>query len=123
MSGLSPYEEMIQDFQTLLQNQPELFTEADRDSLTATLQSAPDDIEGLSDAIAAWCEGQPKIYKALMELPLEETSATSRGPGNRPTRLDPKQAKNNLLENMMRRNDQDDKQPESQNPSDSSKQN
>jgi hypothetical protein len=107
----------------LLQNQPELLTEADRDSLAATLQSAPDDIEGLSDTIAAWCEGQPKIYKALMGLPLEETSATSRGPGNRPTRLDPKQAKNDLLENMMRRNDSDTKPPKSQSSSDSPKQN
>lgn len=97
---MSIYEQNIQDFYKLYHDRPDLFTDADHASLSEliTSLSGEDRIDKISDAIALWCEAHPPILNAFVELPPEETT---RGAGNRPTRLSAKEALG-LLDNMVR---------------------
>ena len=82
---MSLYEQNIRDFSGLYTDRPELFTQADLNSfaeLKATF-SEEDSIEKISDEIALWCEARPRIYNALLEIPVADDA--QRGPGGKPT--------------------------------------
>lgn len=105
---MSLYEQNIRDFSILYAYCPEVFTQDDLASLMelkATF-SEKDGIEKISDDIALWCEARPRIYNALLEIPVAED--TQRGPGGQTTRLMPKEAMI-LLENMVRTEPRDNK--------------
>lgn len=116
MTNLNPYEQNIQDFKYLLQTQPELFTDSDRAEVTNLIRTLPENIEQISDAIATWCEAHSNVLDALLALPIGDSNV--RGPGNRPTQLDPKEAKEDLLDNLTRKSQHSASSPKpSTNPS------
>ena len=96
---LSPYEENIIDFNSIIENHPELLSDEDLVSLEQLMSSLPDDIEEISNAIALWTEEHPKVLDALLELPPSESG--ERGLGGSTIRLTAKDAKD-LIENTVR---------------------
>ena len=97
--ALSPYEENIIDFNSIIENQPELLSDEDRLSLEQLMSSLPNDVEEISNKIAEWTEEHPKVLDALLELPPSESG--ERGLGGSTIRLTAKDAKD-LIENTVR---------------------
>lgn len=97
--ALSPYEENIIDFNSIIKNRPELLSDEDRLSLEQLMSSLPDDVEEISNAIALWTEEHPKVLDALVELTPSESR--ERGLGGSTIRLTAKDAKD-LIENTVR---------------------
>lgn len=96
---LSPYEENIIDFNSIMENHPELISDEDRLSLEQLMSSIPDDVEEISNKIMEWTEEHPKVLDALLELPPSESG--ERGLGGSIIRLTAKDAKD-LIENTVR---------------------
>lgn len=92
----------IQDFIKLVETQRPLFADC-QEELQQLLGNLPSDKEGMSDAIADWCEAHPSVQKALDAL--SEQKGGDRVPGhtgNAPPPPDPK-AYRDILENAIRR--------------------
>ncbi len=70
----------IQAFINLLQNNPELFSTQDRETLADKI---PEDIESLSEVLLVWCKQRPEINGALRQVrrTLPEDKYKSRGAG------------------------------------------
>lgn len=98
--ALSPYEETILDFIYIAQKQPQLFTDEDRADLEGLVETFPEDVEAISNAIAEWCETRPHILEAIFALPVEE-SASVRAAGGRDTPLTGKESRD-AIENTVR---------------------
>lgn len=97
--NLSIYEENILDFNSIVKNKPELLSSEDRLSLKQLMSSLPDDVEGISNAIAEWTEEHPKVLDALSDLPSSESG--EKGLGGSTIRLTAKDARD-LIENTVR---------------------
>ncbi|MBD2483394.1 hypothetical protein [Planktothrix sp. FACHB-1365] len=65
---MSFYQQNLQAFMRLLQEQPQLFTESKRQELIALIEPLPDDVEQLSIAIASWYETYDEIVDAQLEI-------------------------------------------------------
>ncbi|MEA5563384.1 hypothetical protein [Planktothrix agardhii] len=65
---MSFYQQNLQAFMRLLQEQPQLFTESKRHELIALIEPLPDDLETLSVAIASWYETYDEIVDAQLEI-------------------------------------------------------
>lgn len=65
---MSDYETIVNIFIHLLKNQPSLFSEEDRTTLTKLIHDTADDIQSLSNAISDWCAEHPEVDKALAEF-------------------------------------------------------
>jgi len=65
---MSFYQQNLQAFLRLLQEQPQLFNESKRQELMALIQLLPDDLETLSVAIASWYETDDEIVDAQLEI-------------------------------------------------------
>jgi hypothetical protein len=65
---MSFYQQNLQAFLRLLQEQPQLFTESKRQELIALIEPLPDDLETLSVAIASWYETDDEIVDAQLEI-------------------------------------------------------
>ncbi|NEP43201.1 MAG: hypothetical protein F6K35_29845 [Okeania sp. SIO2H7] len=96
---MSPYEINLSDFIHILKTKPNLLSPEDWLSLEELLQTVPDDLEKLSNAITIWYENRPAIDNAIMELPIEETG--DKGPKDQPTNLKPQEFKK-IVENETR---------------------
>ncbi len=79
---MSFYQQNLQAFLRLLQEQPQLFTESKRQELIALIEPLPDDLETLSFAIASWYENYDEIVDAQLEI-MDDSSmlAVDRIPG------------------------------------------
>lgn len=65
---MSFYQQNLEAFLQLLQQQPQLFTESKRQELLQLIDPLPDDIETLSVAIASWYEKEDEIVDAQLEI-------------------------------------------------------
>jgi len=65
---MSFYQQNLQAFLQLLQEQPQLFNESKRQELMALIEPLPDDLETLSVAIASWYENHNEIVDAQSEI-------------------------------------------------------
>jgi hypothetical protein len=97
--ALSPYEENIIDFNSIIEKHPELLSDEDCLSLEQLMSSLSDDVEEISNKIAEWTEEHPKVLDALLELPPSKSG--KRGLGGSTIRLTAKDAKD-LIENTVR---------------------
>ncbi|CAC5345933.1 MULTISPECIES: hypothetical protein [Planktothrix] len=79
---MSFYQQNLQAFMRLLQEQPQLFGDSKRQELIALIESLPDDLETLSLAIASWYETDDEIVDAQLEI-MDDSSilAVDRIPG------------------------------------------
>ena len=79
---MSFYQQNLQAFLRLLQEQPQLFTESKRQELMALIEPLPDDLQTLSLAIASWYENHDEIVNAQLEI-MDDSSmlAVDRIPG------------------------------------------
>jgi hypothetical protein len=64
---MSIYAETITAFNHLLENKPELFSTQERADLDKLIMPLADDMAGMSNALATWCESLPEIDDALLE--------------------------------------------------------
>lgn len=76
---MSDYEITINIFIHLLTSQSSLFSKKDRDELIQLIETQPDEIESLSNAISEWCSEHPEVDEALAGI--EEL--TERAPGEK----------------------------------------
>ncbi|CAD5932026.1 hypothetical protein PCC9214_01349 [Planktothrix tepida] len=65
---MSFYQQNLEAFLQLLQQQPQLFTESKRQELLAVIEPLPDEIETLSVAIASWYETDDEIVDAQLDI-------------------------------------------------------
>jgi hypothetical protein len=65
---MSFYQQNLQAFLQLLQEQPQLFSESKRQELIALIEPLPDDLQTLSLAIASWYENHDEIVDAQLEI-------------------------------------------------------
>jgi hypothetical protein len=107
MTGSTPDEQNLEAFKYLLENHAGLFTREDRAEVVNLLSTIPDNIQQLSDAIALWCNENPTVLNKFLELPMEKDFMV-RAAGNRPTPLDPTEAKKDLLDNLTRQSHHSD---------------
>jgi len=91
----------IQKFLTLVKTQSSLFADC-QGELEQLSKSLPEDKEGISDAIASWCESHPAIQNAMSGNTLSDYSKTFGIDGHAPPPPDPK-AYRDILENAIRR--------------------
>ncbi|HEY9864615.1 MAG TPA: hypothetical protein V6D21_10615 [Candidatus Obscuribacterales bacterium] len=61
---MSFYQQNLESFLQLLQEQPQLFTESKRQELMALIEPLADDLQTLSVAIASWYENHDEIVDA-----------------------------------------------------------
>ncbi|MDS1345398.1 hypothetical protein [Planktothrix agardhii] len=78
---MSFYQQNLQAFMRLLQEQPQLFSESKRQELIALIEPLPDDLETLSLAIASWYENHDEIVDAQSEILNNSISEVDRIPG------------------------------------------
>lgn len=78
---MSFYQQNLQAFMRLLQEQPQLFSESKRQELIALIEPLPDDLETLSLAIASWYENHDKIVDAQSEILNNSILEVDRIPG------------------------------------------
>ncbi|MBK4729020.1 hypothetical protein JJD41_03820 [Oxynema sp. CENA135] len=103
-------DETIQDFIKLVETQKPLFADC-QEELQQLLGNLPSDKEGMSDAIADWCEAHPSVQNALDAL--SEQKEGDRVPGHTgiaPPPPDPKFYQQ-MLENAIRRNQSPSNKP------------
>ncbi|OIP70993.1 MAG: hypothetical protein AUK43_07610 [Oscillatoriales cyanobacterium CG2_30_40_61] len=65
---MSFYQQNLQAFMQLLQEQPQLFSESKCQELMALIEPLPDDLQTLSVAIASWYENHDEIADAQLEI-------------------------------------------------------
>ncbi|CAD5968585.1 hypothetical protein PCC9214_03659 [Planktothrix tepida] len=65
---MSFYQQNLEAFLQLLQEQPQLFSESKRQELIALIEPLPDDLQTLSVAIASWYENHDEIVAAQLEI-------------------------------------------------------
>ncbi|VXD19671.1 hypothetical protein [Planktothrix paucivesiculata] len=78
---MSFYQQNLQAFMRLLQEQPQLFNESKRQELMALIEPLPDDLETLSFAIASWYENHDEIVDAQSEILNNSILEVDRIPG------------------------------------------
>ncbi|MBD2485348.1 hypothetical protein [Planktothrix sp. FACHB-1365] len=84
---MSFYNQNLEAFLQLLQEQPQLFTESKRQELLAVIEPLPDDIETLSIAIASWYETDDEIVDAQLEILNNSILMANNSSGDRTTEL------------------------------------
>lgn len=91
----------IQKFLTLVETQSSLFADC-QGELEQLWKSLPEDKEGMSDAIASWCQSRPTIRDAMDTMSKRKEGDRSPGhTGHAPPPPDPK-AYRDILENAIR---------------------
>jgi hypothetical protein len=78
---MSFYQQNLESFLQLLQEQPQLFTESKRQELMVLIEPLPDDLQTLSIAIASWYENHDEIVDAQSEILNNSISEVDRIPG------------------------------------------
>jgi hypothetical protein len=96
---MSLEDKMIQDFIQLVETQWPLFADY-QGELEALVKNLPSDKEGMSDAIASWCESHPSVQDAMSES--QEGDRVPGTQGNAPPPPDPK-IYQEMLQNKIRR--------------------
>lgn len=78
---MSFYQQNLQAFLRLLQEQPQLFSESKCQELIALIEPLPDDLQTLSLAIASWYENHDEIVDAQSEILNNSILEVDRIPG------------------------------------------
>ncbi|CAD0221625.1 MULTISPECIES: hypothetical protein [Planktothrix] len=78
---MSFYQQNLQAFMRLLQEQPQLFSESKCQELMALIEPLPDDLQTLSVAIASWYENHDEIVDAQSEILNNSILEVDRIPG------------------------------------------
>ncbi|WP_199247798.1 hypothetical protein [[Phormidium] sp. ETS-05] len=106
---MSSRDEYIQNFITLVETQWPLFADC-QGELEQLQTSLPDDIKGISNAIASWCKSRPPIRDAMDAMSGQKVGDRTPGhTGEAPPPPDPKTYRD-ILENTIRRNQSPPKQ-------------
>ncbi len=99
---MSLEDKMIQDFIQLVETQWPLFADY-QEELEALVKNLPSDKEGMSDAIASWCQSRPTIRDAMVTMSKSKEGDRVPGTqGNAPPPPDPK-IYQEMLQNNIRR--------------------
>lgn len=80
---MSFYQQNLEAFLQLLEEQPQLFTESKRQELMALIEPLPDDGEKLSIAIASWYENHDEIESAQLKILNNSRLEADRLPGTK----------------------------------------
>ncbi|WP_424102109.1 hypothetical protein [Moorena producens] len=94
--------QVIKNFIKLINTQPDLFSEQDRNELEAIITPlSNDDVDGLADEIDNWCTSHPAIDNALNVL-LANKAIGEEGPGGTfPTPETKPEDEKNLRETLI----------------------
>ncbi len=99
---MSSRDEYIQNFITLVETQWPLFADC-QGELEQLQTSLPDNIKGISNAIASWCQSRPPIRDAMDAMSgLQVGDRVPGTQGNAPPPPDPK-IYQEMLQNNIRR--------------------